>query len=153
MSGPVVLVLRLLLTFSLYIFMGWAFLTLWQDIKHQGIILSSRRVPPISLTIQFKERANHTRYFTQPEVTIGRDPGCDCPVDDDAISARHSRLSFHHNQWWLEDMRSTNGTLLNNERLSQPTVVMAGDKFTCGGTSIIISLVNDPYRNPENKKS
>ena len=143
MSGPVVLALRLLLAISLYAFLGWAFVSLWRDIKQQAELLSSRKVPPISLTIARGGPAPQVRHFVQPEVTIGRDPACECPVDDEAISARHARLSFHHNQWWLEDLNSTNGTLLNQEKLAMPTVIMSEDEFRCGETRFVISLAGD----------
>jgi pSer/pThr/pTyr-binding forkhead associated (FHA) protein len=143
MSGPVVLALRLLLAISLYAFLGWAFLNLWRDIKQQGALLASRKIPPISLTIFHGGPAPQSRHFTQPYITIGRDPVCECPVNDEAISARHARLSFHHNQWWLEDLNSTNGTLLNQEELSMPTVVMSEDEFRCGETRFVISLSGD----------
>ncbi len=143
MSGPVVLALRLLLAISLYAFLGWAFVSLWRDIKQQGALLASRKVPPISLIIARGEPAQQARHFAQPEVTIGRDLACECPVDDEAISAHHARLSFHHNQWWLEDLDSTNGTLLNKEKLIMPTVVMSDDEFKCGRTSFVISLAGD----------
>jgi pSer/pThr/pTyr-binding forkhead associated (FHA) protein len=143
MSGPVVLALRLLLAVSLYAFLGWAFINLWRDIRQQAALLASRRVPPISLTIERGAPAPQVRHFTQPEVTIGREPACECPVDDEAISARHARLSYHHNQWWLEDLDSTNGTLLNQEKLAMPTVIMSEDEFQCGGTRFVISLAGD----------
>jgi pSer/pThr/pTyr-binding forkhead associated (FHA) protein len=143
MSGPVVLVLRLLLAVSLYAFLGWAFVSLWRDIKQQGALLASRKAPPISLTLTCREFAPQVRHFDQPDVTIGRDPTCECPVNDEAISARHARLNFHHNQWWLEDLNSTNGTLLNQEKLVMPTVVMSDDEFKCGGTCFVISLAGD----------
>ena len=81
-------------------------------------------------------------------MTIGRDPACECPVDDEAVSARHARLSYHHNQWWLEDLDSTNGTLLNQEKLAIPTVVISGDEFRCGGTRFTISLASDILVSP-----
>ena len=148
MSGPVVLALRLLLAVSLYAFLGWAFFSLWRDIKQQGRLLASRKVPPISLSITRGEQASQARHFVLPEVTIGRDPACECPVDDEAISARHARLSFHHNQWWLEDLDSTNGTLLNQEKLTMPTVIMSDDEFKCGETCFVISLNGDIFNPP-----
>ena len=143
MSGPVVLALRLLLAVCLYAFLGWAFVNLWRDIKQQGVLLASRKVPPISLTITRGESASQVRHFIQPEVIIGRDLACECPVDDESISARHARLSFHHNQWWVEDLDSTNGTLLNHEKLAMPTVVITDDEFKCGETRFFISLTGD----------
>ena len=148
MSGPVVLALRLLLAVSLYVFLGWAFLSLWLDIKQQGALLASRKVPPISLTISHGEPAQQVRHFVQPEVTIGRDPACECPVNDEVISARHARLIYHHSQWWLEDLNSTNGTLLNQEKLATPTVIISEDEFKCGETRFVISLAGDTLMPP-----
>jgi pSer/pThr/pTyr-binding forkhead associated (FHA) protein len=143
MSGPVVLVLRLLLTGCLYAFLAWGLISLWRDIRLQGALLASRSVPPISLVFAQGNQDSQIRRFIQAEVTIGRDPACECPVEDDAISARHARLSFHHNQWWLEDLESTNGILFNQEGLSTPTVVVSGDEFRCGNTLFTIMLSGD----------
>jgi pSer/pThr/pTyr-binding forkhead associated (FHA) protein len=143
MSGPIVFVLRLLVTVSLYAFLVWAFTNLWRDIKLQSALLAARKVPPISLTLSMAGQVAHIRRFIQAEVTIGRDPTCECPVDDEAISARHARLTYHHNQWWLEDLDSTNGTLLNQEKLSIPTVVISGDELRCGGTILTVSLASN----------
>jgi pSer/pThr/pTyr-binding forkhead associated (FHA) protein len=143
MSGPVVFALRLLLTVSLYAFLVWVFINLWRDIRLQGTLLSARRTPPINLTIGQEGLPTQIRRFIQTEVTVGRDPTCECPVEDESISSRHARLSYHHNQWWLEDLGSTNGTQLNNENLALPTVVVSGDEFRCGRTHFSISLVGD----------
>ncbi len=153
MSGPFVLVLRLLLTASLYAFLAWALLNLWRDIKLQSALLSTRVIPPINLTLTLDGQGTQTRRYTQPEVTIGRDPACECPVEDNSISARHARLSYHHNQWWLEDLDSTNGTLINHEKLSLPTVVVSGDEFRCGETLFTISLSGEILKTPAMKKS
>jgi pSer/pThr/pTyr-binding forkhead associated (FHA) protein len=151
MSGPIVFGLRLLLTISLYLFLFWAFVYLWQDLKIQSALLSSRKVPPISLTISRVASAPQVRHFTDSEITIGRDPTCECPIEDEEVSARHARLSYHHNQWWLEDLNSTNGIFLNKEKLDMPTVVTSEDKFTCGKVSFAISLAGDFLMQPTKK--
>jgi len=143
MSGPVLLILRFLLALGLYAFLAWAFLNLWRDIQQQSALLATRRAPPISLTIASADRPPQVRHFEQPEITIGRDPACECPMDEDTASARHARFSYHHGQWWLEDLDSTNGTLLNQERLSTPTVVISGDEIGCGKTRLTIALSGD----------
>ncbi len=148
MSGPVVFVLRLLLTISLYAFLAWAFITLWRDVKMQGNFLVTHTIPPLSLTIQREEYTPQIRNFARSEVTIGRNPTCECPLEDETVSGRHARLSFHHNQWWLEDLSSTNGTLLNQERVTIPTVVISGDEFSCGDTRLTISLPGELQISP-----
>lgn len=148
MSGPVVLGVRFLLAVSLYLFLGWAFYSLWKDIKQQGVLLASRQVPPISLLIDNGETAPQARHYTQSDVVIGRDLTCECPLVDEAVSARHARLSYHHNQWWLEDLNSTNGTFLNKEKLILPTVIISEDEFTCGNTRFIVSHAGDNLTSP-----
>jgi pSer/pThr/pTyr-binding forkhead associated (FHA) protein len=140
MSAGIFLFLRIALTICLYAFLGWALFTLWQAVRQQGQILAARKVPAISLTIQTPGKPENFIRFTQPEITLGRDPTCEAPLADDSVSARHARLSYHHNQWWLEDLNSTNGTRINTEKLLSPTVVIAGDQIECGNTTILLHL-------------
>ncbi len=108
-------------------------------------------MPPISLTIRRDDQLPQVRHFKQPEITIGRDPACECPLMRESVSARHARLSYHHGQWWLEDLDSTNGTFLNRERLSTPTVVISGDEIGCGNTRLIVALTGDMLMPPTQK--
>lgn len=140
MSGTVVLALRVLTALALYGFLGWVLVSLYREIQRQGTMLTSRRIPGISIMLKQGGTAGTLRYFSQAEITIGRDPGCDIPLQDDTISARHAHLTYHHNQWWLEDLASTNGTRLNNVLITQPTVITSGDEVRCGSVSLSISL-------------
>ncbi|MEZ0395125.1 MAG: FHA domain-containing protein [Anaerolineales bacterium] len=151
MSGILFLILRLLLTVGLYAFLLWAFLLLWQDIRQQATLLTLRKVPPLSLVIQRPDSPAQIRHFSQPEITIGRDPACECPIKEDTVSARHARLSYHHNQWWLEDLNSTNGTLLNNEPLSTPTVIISNDEIGCGKARLTVLMAGDNLMPPTQK--
>jgi pSer/pThr/pTyr-binding forkhead associated (FHA) protein len=128
MSGIVFLTLRLLLTLALFAFLGYVLWTLWKDMRQQDEVLSSRRLPPIQLALA----GSSVRRFTTPEVVIGRDPACEMALDDPTVSNRHARLSYHHGQWWLEDLQSTNGTFLNGEVVITPLVVTDGDLLRCG---------------------
>ena len=143
MIGALVLFLRALLAVSLYAFLAWAFFSLWRDFQKQGADLSKRRVPQVILTIHRSGTEPQTRPYSLAEVTIGRDPACECPVEDDSISARHARLSYHHNQWWLEDLGSRNGILLNQVRLQMPTVVTSEDEFLCGETHFLVAVTGE----------
>jgi pSer/pThr/pTyr-binding forkhead associated (FHA) protein len=140
MSGTVVLALRILTALALYGFLGWVLVFLYREIQRQGMILTNRRVPGISIMVTPAGKQGTLRYFNQAEITIGRDPGCDIPLQDDTISARHAHLTFHHNQWWLEDLASTNGTRINQLPITTPTVITSGDEIQCGGTGLSVSL-------------
>jgi pSer/pThr/pTyr-binding forkhead associated (FHA) protein len=73
-------------------------------------------------------------------VIIGREAVCDCRLDDPTVSNRHARLSYHHSQWWVEDLRSRNGTFLNGEPVQEPVVIIGGDNLRCGQVSIDVTL-------------
>jgi len=148
MSGVITLVLRLILAIALYGFLGWALLILWRDIRKQGIQLANRRVPSINLLFRKGEAPSIVTNFNQPEITIGRDPGCDIPLIDDTVSTLHAQLTYHHSQWWLEDLSSTNGTTLNQTVVTMPTVLTAGDEIKCGDTRLTVNLSTNTLVSP-----
>lgn len=140
MSGALVLALRLALAGCLYAFLGWALYSLWRDLQTQGVRLAGRKAPLLELAILRPGGETVRRAFQQNEAVIGRDPACDLVLNDDAVSARHIHLSYHHGQWWTEDLGSTNGTRLNQSPLLTPTVLASGDQLECGRTAIIVSI-------------
>ena len=148
MTATIVLILRLLLAAALYAFLGWALWTLLQDFKQQGDKLAVQKKPAITLYIKIERGKESVRRFLQPEIMIGRDPGCDLALMDEALSAHHARLAHHHGQWWLEDLNSTNGTLLNREKLTTAAVVITGDQFKCGNTVFGIQVENSDGLSP-----
>jgi pSer/pThr/pTyr-binding forkhead associated (FHA) protein len=135
MSGQVLLALRFLLAASLYTFLGAALLVLWRDLKRQAEILAASQSPPLTLVVKEEQVTFH---FTKPEIILGRDPTCDATLVDKTVSTEHARLSYHHNQWWLEDLGSTNGTFLNEEPVTFPNVVTTGDLLRCG--QVVLSI-------------
>lgn len=140
MSGPFLLVLRVSMTLSLYIFMGWAFLLLWRNFKTESEWLAARKTPPLTLTYKDSDDKPKTKHFTNPEITLGRDPHCEIYLDNETVSAHHARLSYHHGQWWLEDLGSTNGTTLNGEDVETPTIVIGNDEIHCGKVPLKVHL-------------
>ncbi len=139
MTGILVLILRIAAAIALFGFLGWAFYTLWRDLREQLGMLSKRQIPKVEISWN-QEKMVESRLFNTPDVIIGRDPQCDCPIANETISARHARLSFHHNQWWLEDLLSTNGTYINQERVDVPTVIISGDEIRCGQVNLNVDI-------------
>ena len=134
MIATIVLLLRLILAIALYAFLGWALWTLLQELKQQGDKLATQKKPALTLHFKLGEGKESIQHFSQSEIMIGRDTNCDLSMRDEALSAHHARLTYHHGQWWLEDLNSTNGTFLNREKLTTPAVVITGDHFKCGNT-------------------
>lgn len=143
MSGPVLLILRLILILSLYAFLGFAIYTLWNDLKKRMEKPLTSPVQQIILTGAEINGGLSTYKFESESVVIGRDPLSDLHIDDSTISAQHCKLVYHHGQWWVEDLRSTNGTFLNQELVSEPFVITDGDVLRCGKVSFTISIEGD----------
>jgi hypothetical protein len=68
----------------------------------------------------------------EPVTNIGRADRSTIVVDDPHVSARHAELRFERGQWWLRDLGSSNGTMLNGEPVRAVVGVRAGDVIQCG---------------------
>lgn len=53
------------------------------------------------------------------DFTIGRGPDNDLVIDDPCVSLRHAAVSLREGTWWLKDLGSTNGTLVNGQRIER----------------------------------
>lgn len=67
-------------------------------------------------------------------VTIGRSPESTLVIDDDYASNHHARVYPHNDSWVVEDLGSTNGTYLQRNRVTAPTVVPIGVPIRIGKT-------------------
>ncbi len=57
--------------------------------------------------------------LTKKRITIGRKPNNDIPLDNLAISREHAAITTFHNDAFVEDLKSTNGTLVNNQLITK----------------------------------
>jgi len=140
MSGLILLGLRILAAIALYSFLGWALFLSWRALQQNALELSARQATPLELLITIPGEENRLGAFSRSEIIIGRDSDCECRLTHATISARHARLNFHHSQWWVDDLQSTNGTKLNNETLQTPTVIVNGDEIQCGEAVLTVIL-------------
>ncbi len=68
--------------------------------------------------------------------TIGRDPGSTIPIPGPRVSARHARLVWRAGSWWVEDLGSTNGTLLNGQAVTSLSRLSPADVLQVGPASL-----------------
>jgi hypothetical protein len=68
----------------------------------------------------------------EPISSLGRVAGNMIVIDDPHTSARHAELRYARGQWWLRDLGSSNGTLLNDEPVRAVVGVRPGDVIQCG---------------------
>jgi pSer/pThr/pTyr-binding forkhead associated (FHA) protein len=69
------------------------------------------------------------------EITIGRRDGCDvCLNYDSQVSREHALVIFDGEQFWLEDTGSTNGTFIDEEKITGRVTIEPGQLFRVGRT-------------------
>ncbi len=81
-----------------------------------------------------------TSFPLLPVTSIGRHSSNTIVLNDGFISSRHAVLAQRETGWWLEDLGSRNGTLLNGLPLTDGAVVSAGDVITLGSIELRIEL-------------
>lgn len=65
-------------------------------------------------------------------VYVGRGTECAVRTDDAMVSRRHSALEKTADGWLVRDLGSSNGTLLNDRRITEPERLRHGDVLRCG---------------------
>ena len=76
--------------------------------------------------------AGESHSITSAQVTIGRERSVsDIALRDPNVSRRHAQLTFTGSDWSIEDLNSTNGTLVNNRRITR-CPLRNGDLLTFG---------------------
>ena len=69
-------------------------------------------------------------------IMLGRADDSTLVLDDDYASTRHARISQSGDDWYVEDLGSTNGTYLDRNKVSGPTRVPIGTPIRIGKTVI-----------------
>ena len=67
-------------------------------------------------------------------ILIGRADDSTLVLTDDFASSRHARLTNRGGQWYVEDLGSTNGTYLDQQRVQGPLLVATGQPIRIGQT-------------------
>ncbi len=130
MSAILFLILRLAMALVLLGFLCWALWNLWNDLRFQSRKIAEAHAPRLTLTLDHVPPIS--KSSNQSEVYLGRDSACGFYFDDPTLSARHARLQFHHGQWWVEDMNSSNGTYINDSPVTSPVVITSLDQLRFG---------------------
>jgi MFS family permease len=86
------------------------------------------------LRIEHGHRAGRELLLTKPEVLIGRAESCDVGLfGDAAVEREHAHLVLEQGQYVLRDAGTPGGTYVNDQRISAPTPLRAGDLIRVGG--------------------
>jgi len=141
----IILALRILLSLILYAFLCLAFWAIWRDLQAtqaQAERQARARADLIVITPGETDLLPGDRLPLVPVTTLGRALTNTIVLADGFTSAEHARLTRRDGRWWLEDLGSRNGTLLNELRLQpgQPVAIVEGDLLGLGNVRLRIQL-------------
>mgnify|MGYP001819419967 FL=1 len=76
---------------------------------------------------------SRTRLEIGSAVTIGRDPACEIAFSEvPSLSRLHARVRFSDNGVVVEDLGSTNGSFVNDRRVTAAVGLSSGDRIQFG---------------------
>jgi pSer/pThr/pTyr-binding forkhead associated (FHA) protein len=138
----------------LYLFFLRVVRAVWVELREPRLVAAATEVPvlptandkPTAATDKGKGRRaapsklvvigpGGASYGLADELTIGRAAGCAVPLpDDNFVSTMHARVFRRDGDYWVEDLGSTNGSLVNGRRISAATPLRRGDRLQIGRT-------------------
>ena len=93
-----------------------------------------RRGSPTHVAVIQGQNAGATANLAEAPILIGRGNDAAIRLDDDYVSTRHARIAASGDQWYVEDLGSTNGTYLGTQRITQATTIGLGAQVRIGKT-------------------
>jgi pSer/pThr/pTyr-binding forkhead associated (FHA) protein len=123
--------IRLAFLAALYVFLALVVRALLRDIRAASrdpsgalgrlVVIASASVP-----------ATGSVFPLDAVTTLGRDLGCGVVLEDPFASSRHAILTFRGRGWYVEDLGSTNGTLVNGVTVAGGLSLGFGDELQIG---------------------
>lgn len=136
-SLQLLVVLRYLLPALLVLFVWQAVRVMAQDLSRteRRVSAQGHTGPAELVVVQSPALSVGERFrLASAVVVIGRDPAADIRVEDPLVSGRHAELARHEGRLFLADLNSTNGTWVQERRVTAPVWLTSGDELTVGDT-------------------
>src|SRR3989338_2676030 len=90
------------------------------------------------------QESTQTFEFDKNIISIGKNMAADLFLNDKKISRKHAEIVFTNKQWFLKDLDSTNGTMINRKKIKEIPLNIH-DQIQMGDT--FLSLIMDMKRN------
>jgi hypothetical protein len=134
-----ILLLRIAVVLLLYFFLWQVLRFVMRDLRSSGAqpsgngITSSPYGQLVVLRAGQSGVAAGKIFPLGPSNIIGRSlENCEIALNDSFLSSQHARLELQGDAWVLEDLRSTNGTFVNEIEVRDATIVEEGDVIRVG---------------------
>ncbi|HYM70511.1 MAG TPA: FHA domain-containing protein [bacterium] len=90
--------------------------------------------------VEQPEALRGREFLVVGEATIGRAPECAIMLQDGYVSSHHARVFVRGGRLWVEDLKSTNGTLVNGQRVRRPSALRPGDRLQIGDAVLTLRV-------------
>ncbi len=100
---------------------------------------AGRKAPrgvPTKLQVVSGPNAGQSVPLGDTPILLGRGTDAAIRLDDDYVSTRHARFATNGEQWFVEDLGSTNGTYLGSQRITSPIPIGIGIAVRLGKTIV-----------------
>ena len=71
------------------------------------------------------------------KLVVGTSPDADIQLDCRGISRKHFCVYWSKDKIYLEDLKSSNGTSVNKQRINTPVKLQSGDEISIGATTVL----------------
>ena len=95
-----------------------------------------RKKEPRTVVVLAEQGNRLASVALQGNLQVGRADACQIKLSDTYVSTFHARIFSRDGQWYVEDLGSTNGTYMNQRRVTSPVEVRAGDRIRVGKTTL-----------------
>ena len=107
--------------------------------KQKAPSTKTRKAPrgvPTKLQVVSGPNAGQSVPLGDAPILLGRGTDAAIRLDDDYVSTRHARFATNGEQWFVEDLGSTNGTYLGSQRITTPIPIGLGIQVRLGKTIV-----------------
>jgi hypothetical protein len=140
----ILLLLRIVSSFLLIVLLLSMFVIIWREYSSMSVQVESRRRSYGQLVVlrEIDGRLMLTgeTYPLLPLTSLGRSPTNTIPLTDSFASSEHALVAMRNGQWWIEDRKSRNGTLLNDLPVTEAMVITHGDVISIGNMKFRLEL-------------
>ena len=96
----------------------------------------------LKIVLKLKDKELKTLETDKAEVTIGRNENNDIHINNLGASKKHARIFRRNGEYIIEDLKSTNGTMVNNESIIT-AILCDQDVVVVGKHNIFVSIEHD----------
>jgi len=93
----------------------------------------------LKIVLMLKNTELKTLETDKETITIGRENNSDIQINNLGVSKKHASITRQNGGYFIEDLNSTNGTLLNNEKITKAGL-SGKDVVTIGKHTLFVSI-------------